>query len=406
MSRPSMCPPHRNRLARAGRSSIRQGLVLLLALSTLGAGCATKGPTPEEIRAQAAFPLQATSLQPAAYVPAPVPVPSADIPAVTKPWMEEQFRKFDDRYAQAAADIKAVFEQSVAAMKSTVTPADLKPLTASVGKVGGDLTALSGRFESMVSSLQIRIKELERTLGEVNATARPAAPLGPTASAPDSETDSREFTEALKALQATPRQTLPLRAWVEGHAKDPKAPEALFQLGLAFLESGYPSAGKLYLRRVLDEYGASVQAREAKALLVPKPAPKLKKPATPHSEASGGPAVSQAEKPDCDPKVVCAPGQAGPVPQVGKPDAPAAATQAPPTRLPAPPAKDAKEKAAPALPVPKATHPGKAAAASALGPGTAHAATAVPTGLVPHPADPPEPAETAPSVMPPAQHLK
>jgi hypothetical protein len=388
MPRPSNCPLRRNRLARAGKPSIRQALVLLLALSTLGAGCATKGPTPEEIRAHAAFPLQATSLQPAPYVPALAPVPSADGSVVTKPWMEEQLRTFDDRYAQAAADIKVVFEQSVATMKAAVTPADLKPLTVGVGKVGADLTALSGRFESMVSSLQTRMKELERTLSETKTSAGPAVLAGQTTSVPGPDAESREFTEALKALQATPRQTLPLRAWYEAHAKDPKAPEALFQLGLVFLDSGYPTAGKLYLTRLLDEYGASVQAGEAKALLAPKPAPKPKRPAAPKPDASASSAARKAENPDCDPKVLCAHGQAVPTPAT------------------APPAKDAKEKAEPAGPAPKAAQPEKGAVGRVLPPDTAHAATAVPSGLVPRPAAPPEPAETAPPVMPAAKRLK
>ncbi|MFA5028566.1 MAG: hypothetical protein WC713_11915 [Candidatus Methylomirabilota bacterium] len=391
MPRPSIFPLHRHRLARPGKPSIRPGIVLLLALSTLGAGCATKGPSPEAIRAQAAFPLQATSLQPAPYVPAPSPVPPADSAGVTKPWMEEQLRKFDHRYAQAAADIKAIFEQSVAAMKSAVTPADLKPLTAGIGKVGADLTALSGRFESMVSGLQIRIRELERTLSDAKAVAAPAVPAGPTASVPGPDADSREFTEALRALQATPRQTLPLRAWYEGHATDPKAPEALFQLGLAFLDSGYPTAGKLYLRRLLEEHGASTQAREAKALLGSTPAPKPKRPAPPKPEASSSPAVNQVERPDCGPKVVCAPGPAARVPAAAKPETPAAASPTAPMPVPTPPAKDAKE---------------KAAAGPVLAPDTAHAATAVPTGLVPRPAAAPEPAEMAPSIMPPAMRLK
>lgn len=391
MPRLSISLLHRHLRPPADKPSIWPGLVLLLTLPTLGAGCATKGPTPEAIRSQAALPLQATSLQPAPYVSEPYPLPPPDNAEVTKPWMEEHLRRFDHRYAQAAADINAVFEQSVATMKSAVTPADLKPLTAGIAKVGTDLTALSGRVESIVGSLQSRIRELERTLNEAKATATPAAAAGPPTIAPGSDGDSREFTEALKALQATPRQTLPLRAWVEAHPADPRAPEALFQLGLAFLDSGYPTAGKLYLRRLVAEHGASGQAREAKALLGSTPTPKKKSPVLPRPEAPSNRAMPHVQKPDCGPAAVCAPGPAARVPTAGKPDAPAAAPPTAPMPAPTPPAKEAKE---------------KTAAGSVLAPETTQAATAISTGLVPRSAASPPAPETAPRIMPPAMRLK
>ena len=409
----SLLPPPLNQHPKVGKQPLRGALVILLALSTLGAGCATTGPTPEHLKAQAAYPLQATSLQPAPYAPLPVPPPCADGPGVTKPWMEEQLRKFDDRYAQSAADIKAVFEQSVATMNSVVTPTDLKPLTAGIGKVGADLTALSGRFESLASSLQSRIKDLERMLAELKVATPPASALVPP-SAPGPDAESREFNEALKALQAAPRQTLPLRAWLDAHPQHPKAPEALFQLGLAFLDAGYPSAGKLYLKRLVGEYAASLQAAEAKALLGPKPAAKPAKHAAPNPAAS--PARLKPDTPDCDPKVLCAP-TTGATNLAPKPESLAGPTSAPlkdakdkgtvaPLSDPASPGKEGKDKADPSSPAAKSKQTEKSAGPTIPMPGSAQSGSVTPAGLVPHPRPPAEPIDAPPALIPAAKRLK
>ena len=392
--------------------AIPRALVMLLTVSALGTGCATRGLTPDQQKAQIAFPLQATSQQTAPYTPAPVSPPSADGPLVSKPWMEEQLRKFDDRYAQSATEIKGVFEQSVATMKSAVTPADLKPLTAGIGKVGGDLTALSGRFESMMSALQSRIKDLERLLNDAKASSEAKTAAATANSLPDAPTpdaDSRAFNDALKGLQGTPRQTLPLRAWFETHPQHPKAPEALFQLGLAFLDAGYPSAAKLYLKRLVDEYATSPQAAEATALVglkpTPKHAPKPAKPATakPASPAAVGP---KANTPDCGPKVVCPPSAAA-AGQGAKPDAP-------PSLVPVP-MRDLKEKA-PTTPgknnaeldalTPKGKQPEKSTDTMLPMPGSAQTANQTPAALVPSPPASPEIADTRTTLIPATKRLK
>jgi hypothetical protein len=204
--------------------------------------------------------------------------------------MEEQLRKFDDRYAGAAADIRAVLEQTLASMKAVPTTADLKPITAGVGKVNADLTTLATRIDSLASGLQARLKDLERSLADALA-ARQAAPPAPGAMASDG------FIDALMAIQATPRQTLPLRAWLESHPNHPKAPEALFQLGMAFLDSGYPSAARHYFTRLIDGHATSLQAAEAKVLL-----DSTAKLATKPTRRPAPKAAARARETGCDPK--------------------------------------------------------------------------------------------------------
>ena len=314
-------------------SQIREGaarpVLGLACLALLLTGCAS-GPSPSELQARAALaacPLQATSLQPLPSVapPAPPPLP-AEEPAVTRPWMEEQLRKFDDRYAGAAADIRAVFEQAVASLKSTVSPADLTPLTAATGKVDSDLTSLAARTESLVSGLQARLKALEQALAEAT---KPPTVGSSVASDPDTQT----FLDALKALQGSPRQTLPLRAWLEDHPTHSKAPEALLQLAMGFLDGGYPTAAHFYFSRLTERYPTSPQAAEAKALgALPKPPPPHRKPprkpVAPSATAPGG-------KPEGDPTPLGAAGATHTAPPVpARPRRPHPRRPPPPRPLP------------------------------------------------------------------------
>jgi hypothetical protein len=235
--------------------------------------------------------------------------------------MEEQLRKFDDRYASAAADIRAVLEQTLASMKALATAADVKPITAGVGKVNADLATFTTRIDGLVTTLQARLKDLERNLADAFAV-RQAAPPAPAATASDG------LSDAFMAIQATPRQTLPLRAWLESHPNDPRTPEALFQLGMAFLDSGYPSAARYYFTRLIDGHGTSLQAAEAQALLdstaklaakpTRRPAPK---------------AAVRASKPACSPR--CQPAVAAP------------AHETPPTPAPEPVPGSARSAVAP-----------------------------------------------------------
>jgi len=267
--------------------------IAALAAFTFATACATKPAGPPS-SGWVSFPLQATSEQPAPRVLVPPPISAAQPSpqCVTGPWMEEQLRKFDDRYAGAAADIRMVLEQALASMRAVATAADLKPITAGVGKVNADLTTIAARIDSLATGLQAPLKDLERKLAEL--AARQAAPPAPAATASDS------LSDALMAIQATPRQTLQLRAWLESHPNHPKTPEALFQLGMAFLDSGYPSAARHYLTRLIDGYGSSLQAAEAKAHLdslaksaakaTPKPGPE----APVRARKSGGDSKRQA----------------------------------------------------------------------------------------------------------------
>jgi hypothetical protein len=234
--------------------------------------------------------------------------------------VEEQLRKFDDRYAGAAADIRAVLEQTLASMKAVTTAADLKPITAGVGKVNADLATLTTRIDSLATGLQARLKDLERHLADALA-ARQAAPPAPGATASDS------ISDALMAIQATPRQTLPLRVWLESHPNHPKAPEALFQLGIASLDSGYPSAARHYFTRLIDGYGSSLQAAEAKVLL-----DSLAKPTAKPTAKPGPKAPARARKTGCDPKcqpAVPAPTQEIPAAPPAKPASAASPGSAP-----------------------------------------------------------------------------
>jgi hypothetical protein len=268
--------------------------------------------------------------------------------------MEEQLRKFDDRYAGAAADIRAVLEQTLASMKAVATTGDLKPIMAGVGKVNADLTTLATRIDSLATGLQARLKDLERSLADALA-ARQAAPPAPAAMAADS------LSDALMAIQATPRQTLPLRAWLESHPSHPQAPEALFQLGLAFLDSGYPSAARHYFTRLVDGYGSSLQAAEAKALLDSTAKLAAKPPRRPAPKAA-----VRASKPACSPR--CQPTVAAP------------AQETPPAPAPEP-------------------VPGSARSATALG-SSAGGLVSPPTGLQSHPADatPPSSSSLSPAM--------
>jgi hypothetical protein len=74
--------------------------------------------------------------------------------------MEEQLREFDDRYAGAAADIGAILEQTLASTKAVASTADLKPITAGIGKVNADLITLATRIDSLITGLQARLKDL------------------------------------------------------------------------------------------------------------------------------------------------------------------------------------------------------------------------------------------------------
>ena len=372
-------------------SQIREGaarpVLGLACLALLLTGCAS-GPSPSELQARAALaacPLQATSLQPLPSVasPAPPPLP-AEEPAVTRPWMEEQLRKFDDRYAGAAADIRVVFEQAVASLKSTVSPADLTPLTAATGKVDSDLTSLAARTESLVSGLQARLKALEQALAEAT---KPPTVGSSVASDPDTQT----FLDALKALQGSPRQTLPLRAWLEDHPKHSKAPEALLQLAMGFLDGGYPTAAHFYFSRLTERYPTSPQAAEAKALgALPKPPPPHRKPprkpVAPSATAPGG-------KPEGDPKPLGAAGATHTTPSV-----PAAAPASPA----APQAPATKEKAPGSVPASsQGPAPAKTTSSTPALPAGAPTDHVSPSGLLPHPnTTPPVSAATAPPIPP------
>jgi len=385
-------------LTRTRRGPVRSTLGLAC-LALLLAGCAS-GPSPGELQARAAlaaYPLQATSLQPLPYVAPPArPLPPAEEPAVTRPWLEEELRNFDDRYAGAAADIRAVFEQAVASLKSTVSPADLKPLTVATGRLESDLASLAARTEPLGTSLQARLKALEQALAE---TTKPPAVGASVASDPDTQA----FLDALKALQGSPRQTLPLRAWLEDHPTHPRAPEALFQLGIGFLDGGYPTAAHYYFSRLTERYRTSPQAAEAKAL------DPLPKPALPHRKPRRKPAGTSATAPagtsECDPKL-CAAGTTHAAPSDSTPP-PAAAPASPAPQTPAGEVKPAgsapsrSQGPAPAKPT---------SSTSALPPAasTGHGSQ---TGLLPHPSTTPPVTAAAstpiPSLAdPPAKQLK
>ncbi len=158
MSPRSQCPSHH---PQPGKGPTRF-LLGLACLALLFSGCAS-GPSPSEIQAaqaRAAYPLQATSLQPLLYSPPPPPAPSPQDSVVTRPWMEEQLQKFDDRYAGATADIRAALEHAVASLKSSLGPADLKPIAAGIGKLDSDLAALAAHTDSLVNELHARVKAL------------------------------------------------------------------------------------------------------------------------------------------------------------------------------------------------------------------------------------------------------
>ncbi len=383
MSPRSQCPsPH----PQPGKGLTR----LSLSLACLGlffSGCAS-GPSPSEIQAaqaRAAYPHQATSLQPLSYSPPPPPTPPPQDRVVTRPWMEQQLQKFDDRYAGAAADIRAVLEHAVDSLKSPLGPADLKPITAGIGKLDSDVAALAAHTDSLVSELQARVKALEQALAEAQKV-RPTAP--------SIDPDTQAFLEALKALQGSPRQTLPLRAWLEEHPKHAKVPEALFQLGMAFLDGGYPTAAHYYFSRLVELYPESPQAAEAKALgAVPKPTPK-------HRKVS--PKATPA-KPTCDPKAAC------PSESKSAPASPSEPTPAAPAAPAAPSSPTTKGHVSAPPTLPAKAHP-LASTSVPAAPGPATAALA-PTGLLPHP-DVPAPVSTAaspspsPLAEPPAKHLK
>jgi hypothetical protein len=228
-------------------------------------------------------------------------------------------RKFDDRYAGAAADIRAALDQTRASLKAVATSTDLKPITASLANMNAELATLTTRVDGLASSLQARDGNLERTIADALAVRPGAATPAPAVD---------RLGDAFTAILATPPQTLPLRAWLETHPDDPQAAEALFQLGLALLDSGYPSAGRHYFRRLIDGYGTSLQAAEAKALLdssgKPTPRPTRKR----RSEAPAR--VSQtACDPMCRPAVAIPPPEM-PLAQPSKPAPAASATTAPP----------------------------------------------------------------------------
>jgi len=283
----------KNPLPRPVRAVARHLSLAVAALAVLG--CAHQdAPDARTLQSLNNFPLLATSQQAGVFVPQPVAPAPAPAVGVTQAWMEEQLRKFDDRYAQAAGEIKSVFEQSTALMKNAVTQADLKPITASIGKLSGDLTALSGRMEGMLGSVQTRLDRLEKGQQAAAAPA-PAPAAGPAiAGTPAAPTDPDlvSFLESLKALQATPRQSLPLRSWLEVHPEHAKAPEALFQLGMSLFDR-YPTASQFYFKRLIAKYPQSPQAAEAKALIGTRKS--VKKP------------VQAAKASDCDPKTACGP---------------------------------------------------------------------------------------------------
>lgn len=212
-------------------------------------------------------PASPAAVGPALVGPPPALVSPSPAPAVTQAWMEEQLQKFDDRYAQAAAEIKAVFEQSTGLLNHTVTLADLQPIPAGIHKLSNDLAAFAGRTEGTLSTIQARLDRLEHA--QATASAPPASGAAPgTPETPVSATnpDLAGFLEALKALQATPRQTLPIRSWLEAHPDNGEAPEALLQLGMSLFDR-YPAASQFYFRRLIVKYPHSSQAAEARALV-------------------------------------------------------------------------------------------------------------------------------------------
>lgn len=370
---PPLCLPRPPRPSPAGRRILA---LMAAAAGALIAGCAST-PTPAELQARAVLPLQATSLQPVPLVmAAPTSVPPLPAPLVTEPWMAEQLRKLDDRYAQAAADTRAVVQQSVTAMNGLVTPSHLAPLRSTLTKLESQISSASARTDALLTDLQDRVKALEHAVSEAQAS-RPrevsGAPSEGTLPAPDGETQG--YLAALKALQATPWQTLPLRAWLEVHPTHPKAPEALLELGMAFLDSGSPTAAKYYFKQLIDNYSASLQATEAKALagfaarIAPKRAPKRTAKLAPKPTAAPA-----STKPPCDPKAPCSPspGSAEPAPGPGL-------------------LKEAPAAGGPAVkPAPAAPGPTKAPATS----------SAAPTAIAPTAAQSPGLDQAAPGLLP------
>jgi hypothetical protein len=250
--------------------------------------------------------------------------------------------------------------------------------------VDSDLTSLAARTESLVSGLQARLKALEQALAEAT---KPPTVGSSVASDPDTQT----FLDALKALQGSPRQTLPLRAWLEDHPKHSKAPEALLQLAMGFLDGGYPTAAHFYFSRLTERYPTSPQAAEAKALgALPKPPPPHRKPprkpVAPSATAPGG-------KPEGDPKPLGAAGATHTTPSV-----PAAAPASPA----APQAPATKEKAPGSVPASsQGPAPAKTTSSTPALPAGAPTDHVSPSGLLPHPnTTPPVPAATAPPIPP------
>lgn len=317
-------------------------VVLLLASAALLGltGCATPHPEArpdltsaavhQALQATSQHPLRATSQQ--AF---PVPPPKPPDPLVTQPWMDERLRALDDHYAAAAAQTREVFDTLLASTKTGATSAELASVRTSVGQIA----AAAARIESGLGTLTTRVRELERSMADLTL-ARSASPGPPATPTPGPAVTGEDpataaFGEALTALQGIPHVTQPMRAWIERHPTHPKAPEALLQLGVTFLENGYRTAARHYFQRLTDEYAASRQAAEAqaifRALTPPNPPGKKPAPAT-KSDVPETPTSSSAPVPPAPaPPTAPAPAKAAPAPASPASRAPAPSPATPPT---------------------------------------------------------------------------
>ncbi|MBI3779553.1 MAG: conjugal transfer protein TraF [candidate division NC10 bacterium] len=196
--------------------------------------------------------------------------------------VEARLRQLDDHYARNASETRELVQQALTTVKASPTTMDFVALKAALTRLEGQVTRLttaSARTENTLTGVTTRIQQVERAASEKEAerVAIPTTPLldqpsppSPSKSSavaptrPSVDPDEESFNRALEALSGPTHATEPMRAFLELHPTHVRAPEALFQLGMFFLNQNYPVAANFYFRRLIAEYPLTLQAKEAK----------------------------------------------------------------------------------------------------------------------------------------------